>query len=122
MGAIRSVLAVVLGYAIYVMGLMPLVIHWFVRGTGLQGAVSHVANIAALMALGWIVGWVTKWVAGGRTGALSGLAVVIIAIGILNISLGVAAEPPWYTVMVVVITVSMLLLHRTGPPRTASTE
>jgi len=112
MAAIRVVLAVVVGYALYVIGLMQLVLHWFVRGTGLDGPFDHVGNVVALVALGWSVGWATKWVAGGRAAALIGLAVVVVAVGALNISLGVAAEPPWYTVMVVAIMVSMLLYHR----------
>lgn len=104
MGGVRVVGAALLGFIVYAGGLMGLVFLWFMRRDAPVQGVEHLFNVVLLLVLAAAASQVTVWVAGQRgKPALIGLAVLILAVGTLNISLGQAIEPSWFTLLEMII-------------------
>ncbi len=112
MGGVRIVIAPVIGFIVYAIGLMGLVFLWFMRrDTPVQG-IEHAVNVALLLLLAVIASQVTVWIVGKHKAVgLLGLLVIIVGIGLLNLSLGRAIEPSWFTTLEM-ITASGVIVGR----------
>lgn len=118
---VRGALAVVVGYALYAVGLMGLVIFWFMRGDGVGGVAGHLGNVVALFLLGALVAEAVVRVAGrGARAAILIVLAVIVSVSALNLYLGVAIEPQWFTVLAVLLISVAMLLRRSATPRPSS--
>lgn len=104
MGVVRVVGAALVGFIVYASGLMGLVFLWFMgRDAPVQG-IEHLFNVLLLLVLAAAASQVAVWISGQRRKpALIGLAVLILGVGTLNISLGQAIEPSWFTVLEMII-------------------
>ncbi|MFT5435190.1 MAG: hypothetical protein ACI9OJ_005907 [Myxococcota bacterium] len=104
MGGLRVVGAALLGFVAYALGLMGVVFLWFMRRDAPVQGVEHVFNVVLLLVLAAAASQVTVWVAGQRRKpALIGLAALVLGVGALNISLGQAIEPPWFTAVEMIV-------------------
>jgi len=107
----RPILAVLLGYVLYAGGLMALVFTWFMSDRPPLTPVQHGVNVVALLLLGVAVAMASRWVAGSRARpALLAVLAIVLALGVLNVALGVAVEPPWFTVTAMVTVGTVLLI------------
>lgn len=108
---VRAGLAIVLGYAVYAGGLMSLVYFWFISERAPLSLGQHIINGAALIVLGIFVALATRIVAGGSSRiAIPAVLLAVLAVGAVNLSLGVAVEPTWFTMSAMAVVGAVLAI------------
>ena len=105
MKVVRIVVGVVVGYLVYAVGSMLLAGHAIAGG----GAIVVVLVLLGLAAIGAVAGLAAGRIGeeGGRTAATVAAALVALATG-LNLALSLGAEPTWYKVGTLLLTVPLV--------------
>lgn len=106
MKILRAILAVVIGYVLFAASSMLLVGPVMTR----QGPLMVVVALVALAAIGVVVGLVARAVA-GESRQLAGciLAGLVALATLANLFMGLGAEPLWYKLGTLVLTVPAIL-------------
>lgn len=101
---LRGLVAVPAGFVIWAGGLMALVTVLFLGDNAAFAPVAFATGAIGAAALAFVIPKVTRFI-GGPAGRPATIAVglLVLAIGALNVTLGVAVEPVWFTATVVSI-------------------
>ena len=107
---VRTVLAVILGYAIVAGGLSLIVMTWWVNEWLPLGAPSVVAIGIGLVVVGWLAGFLAAAVAPSTVRvAIYGVAALTFLVLGANIIMDVAVEPLWFKVMAIALVIPAVL-------------
>lgn len=103
----RALVGVVVGYLVYAISSMLLV--GLVMGQ--KGPIVIVIGCVALAAIGWVAGFLAIKIAGGLTRpVIFVLAALVAAATIANLAMQLGAEPTWYKVGTLLLTVPLILV------------
>ena len=105
MTVVRLVGAAVVGYVLYAVASMQLV-----GPVGSGGPVTALLVVLGLAMIGLAVGFLTARIAGPKAKTAAAVAATLIALATLaNLSLGLGAEPVWYKLATLLVTIPALL-------------
>lgn len=107
MKILRAIVAVIIGYVLFATGSILLVGPVMTR----QGPFMVVVALAALALIGLVVGCVARAIAGDHRRVAGYILAGLVALATLvNLMMGLGAEPVWYKIGTLVLTVPAILL------------
>lgn len=107
MKTLRTIIAIIVGYLLFAVTSMLLVSPVMSR----QGPITVVLAFMCLALIGGASGWVAAMISGGTARLASSILAGIVAVATLaNLLMKLGAEPVWYKVATLVLTVPAILL------------